>query len=136
MFSRRCSRVILLIFKSFSAAILGLPKLLKDEDIHAEYPSDTDDEYVTEKGFQPTLPGEHTRISSALALFRLSRILAHVLEKNYPAATSHELSLQQMSLLDAELRAWDEALPTHLKLNFVQDKPSTDVTGSRSPILV
>ncbi|TGJ78797.1 hypothetical protein E0Z10_g9963 [Xylaria hypoxylon] len=119
----------------FSAAILGLPKLLKEEDIHAEYPSDTDDEYVTEKGFQPTLPGEHTRISSALALFRLSRILANVLEKIYPAATSHELSLQQMSLLDAELRAWDEALPTHLKLNFVQDKPSTDVTGSRSPIL-
>ncbi|KAI0202023.1 fungal-specific transcription factor domain-containing protein [Astrocystis sublimbata] len=119
----------------FSAAILGLPKLMKEEDIHAEYPSDTDDEYVTEKGFQPTLPGEHTRISSALALFRLSRILAHVLEKNYPAAASHELSLQQMSILDAELQEWDESLPTHLKLNFVQDKPSTDVTGSRSPIL-
>ncbi|KAH8165622.1 hypothetical protein CIB48_g2611 [Xylaria polymorpha] len=119
----------------FSAAILGLPKLMREEDIHAEYPSDTDDEYVTEKGFQPTLPGEHTRISSALALFRLSRILAHVLEKNYPAAASHELSLQQMSILDAELRAWDESLPTHLKLNFVQDKPSTDITGSRSPIL-
>ncbi|KAI1154592.1 fungal-specific transcription factor domain-containing protein [Nemania diffusa] len=119
----------------FSAAILGLPKLMKEEDIHAEYPSDTDDEYVTEKGFQPTLPGEHTRISSALALFRLSRILAHVLEKNYPAAASHELSLQQMSILDSELQAWDEALPTHLKLNFVQDKPSTDITGSRSPIL-
>ncbi|KAI0479570.1 fungal-specific transcription factor domain-containing protein [Xylaria cf. heliscus] len=119
----------------FSAAILGLPKLMREDDIHAEYPSDTDDEYVTEKGFQPTLPGEHTRISSALALFRLSRILAHVLEKNYPAAASHELSLQQMSILDTELRAWDESLPTHLKLNFVQDKPSTDVTGSRSPIL-
>lgn len=28
---------------SFSAALLGLPKLLKEEDIHAEYPSDTDD---------------------------------------------------------------------------------------------
>ncbi|KAI8633968.1 fungal-specific transcription factor domain-containing protein [Xylariaceae sp. FL1651] len=119
----------------FSAAILGLPKLMKEEDIHAEYPSDTDDEYVTEKGFQPTLPGEYTRISSALALFRLSRILAQVLEKNYPAATSHELSLQQMSILDAELQEWSESLPTHLKLNFVQDKPSTDITGSRSPIL-
>ncbi|TRX95275.1 hypothetical protein FHL15_003967 [Xylaria flabelliformis] len=119
----------------FSAAILGLPKLMREDDIHAEYPLDMDDEYVTEKGFQPTLPGEHTRISSALALFRLSRILAHVLEKNYPAAASHDLSLQQMSLLDAELQAWDESLPAHLKLNFVQDKPSTDITGSRSPIL-
>ncbi|KAI2473200.1 fungal-specific transcription factor domain-containing protein [Annulohypoxylon bovei var. microspora] len=119
----------------FSAAMLGLPKLLKEDDIHAEYPSDTDDEYVTEKGFQPTLPGEYTRLSSALALFRVSRILANVLEKLYPAATSYELSLQQISALDADLSDWYENLPTHLRLNFVQDKPSTDITGSRSPIL-
>ncbi|KAI1467951.1 fungal-specific transcription factor domain-containing protein [Daldinia caldariorum] len=119
----------------FSAAMLGLPKLLKEDDIHAEYPSDTDDEYVTEKGFQPTLPGEYTRLSSALALFRVSRILARVLEKIYPAATSYELSLQQISALDADLSEWYENLPTHLRLNFVQDKPSTDITGSRSPIL-
>ncbi|KAJ9156223.1 Fungal specific transcription factor domain-containing protein [Pleurostoma richardsiae] len=119
----------------FSAAILGLPKLLKEDDIHAEYPSDTDDEYVTEKGFQPTLPGEYTRLSSALALFRAARILARVLEKIYPAATSHELSLQQMSAIEAELDAWSENLPQHLKLTFKQDKPSTDITGSRSPLL-
>ncbi|KAL2016217.1 hypothetical protein VTK56DRAFT_4048 [Thermocarpiscus australiensis] len=119
----------------FSAAILGLPKLLKEEDVHAEFPSDTDDEYVTEKGFQPSLPGEPTRLSSALALFRASRILSKVLEKIYPSATSHELSLQQMSTLGAELDEWYEKLPQHLKLNFKQDKPSTDVTGSRSPIL-
>lgn len=121
---------------SFSAAILGLPKLLKDDDIHAEYPSDTDDEYVTEKGFQPCLPGEHTRLSSALALFKGTRILAKVLERNYPAATSHELSLQQMAALEAELDDWCDNLPQHLKLTFRQDKPSTDVTGSRSPLLV
>jgi len=119
----------------FSAAILGLPKLLKEEDVQAEYPSDTDDEYVTEKGFQPTLPGEYTRLSSALALFRATRVLAKVLEKNYPASSSHELSLQQMSSLEAELDAWYDNLPAHLRLNFAQDKPSTDVTGSRSPLL-
>ncbi|KZL76914.1 transcriptional activator protein acu-15 [Colletotrichum tofieldiae] len=119
----------------FSGAILGLPKLLKEDEIHTEYPSDTDDEYVTEKGFQPTLPGEYTRLSSALALFRCCRILAKVMEKNYPAATSHELSLQQMSAMETELDEWCESLPTHLKLTFKQDKPSTDVTGSRSPLL-
>ncbi|KAI2625817.1 fungal-specific transcription factor domain-containing protein [Hypoxylon sp. NC1633] len=119
----------------FSAAMLGLPKLLKEDDIHAEYPSDTDDEYVTEKGFQPTLPGEYTRLSSALALFRVSRVLANVLEKIYPAATSYELSLQQIAALDADLSEWHDNLPAHLRLNFAQDKPSTDITGSRSPIL-
>ncbi|KAK4172385.1 putative transcriptional activator protein [Triangularia setosa] len=119
----------------FSAALLGLPKLLKEDDIHCEFPSDTDDEYVTEKGFQPSLPGEATRLSNALALFRGSRVLAKVLEKIYPSATSHDLSLQQMSALEAELDEWYNSLPQHLKLTFKQDKPSTDVTGSRSPIL-
>ena len=116
----------------FSAATLGLPKLLKEEDIQAEYPCDTDDEYVTEKGFQPTLPGEYTRLSNALALFRATRILAKVLEKNYPASSSYEISLQQMASLESELDAWYHQLPSHLRLTFVQDKPSTDVTGSRS----
>ncbi|POR32622.1 Transcriptional activator protein acu-15 [Tolypocladium paradoxum] len=119
----------------FTAATLGLPKLLKEDDVQAEYPSDTDDEYITEKGFQPTLPGEYTRLSSALALFRATRILAQVLEKLYPASTNYELSLQQMGALEGELDAWYAELPTHLRLNFVQDKPSTDVTGSRSPLL-
>lgn len=121
---------------SFTAAVLGLPKLLKEADVQTEYPSDVDDEYVTEKGFQPTLPGEYTRLSNALALFRATHILARVLEKNYPATSTHELSLQQMGELESELDTWYEGLPSHLRLNFVQDKPSTDVTGSRSPLLV
>ncbi|KAL2266253.1 hypothetical protein VTJ83DRAFT_5605 [Remersonia thermophila] len=119
----------------FSAAILGLPKLLKEDDVHAEYPTDTDDEYITEKGFQPCLPGEATRLSNALALFTGARVLGKILEKIYPSASSHELSLQQMSALAAELDGWYEKLPPHLRLTFKQDKPSTDVTGSRSPIL-
>jgi hypothetical protein len=110
--------------------------LLKEEDVHAEYPSDMDDEYVTEKGFQPTLPGEFTKISSALALFRVSRILSKVLDQNYPAAASHDLSLQSFSSLEADLKDWSDNLPSHLKLTFAQDKPSTDVTGSRSALLV
>lgn len=119
----------------FTAATLGLPKLLKEDDVQVEYPSDTDDDYLTEKGFQPTLPGESTRISNALALFRATRILARVLEKNYPTATSYDLSLQQMASLESELTEWYDSLPPHLRLNFKQDKPSTDVTGSRSPLL-
>ncbi|KJR82197.1 acetate regulatory DNA binding protein FacB [Sporothrix schenckii 1099-18] len=119
----------------FSAAILGLPRQLNDDDIHAEYPADTDDEYVTEKGFQPTLPGESTRLSAALALFRVAKILAKILDTNYPAASTHELSLQKMASLESELTEWRDALPAHLTLTFRQEKPSTDVTGNRSPLL-
>lgn len=121
---------------SFSAATLGLPKLLKEEDIQTEFPADVDDEYITENGFLPTLPGECTRLSSALALFRMSRILARILEKNYPSATNYELSLQKMSSLEVELDSWYQGLPMHLRLHFSQDKPSTDTISSRSPVLV
>lgn len=104
--------------------------------MEAEYPWGTDDEYISEEGFQPTLPGEHTGLSCSLALFRAARILARVLEQTYPASASHELSLQQMGALEEALDAWYAQLPTPLRLKFVQDKPSTDVTSSRSPLVV
>jgi hypothetical protein len=115
---------------------LGLPKFIQEEDVHCEYPVDADDEYVTEKGFLPTLPGESTKISSALALFRLSRILSKALAELYPAASSYEISLRTMAAVADELDEWSSNLAPHLKLTFQQDKPSTNVTGSRSPILV
>ncbi|KAF2867620.1 C6 transcription factor FacB [Massariosphaeria phaeospora] len=118
-----------------SAAHLGLPKLLKEEDVHCEYPVDADDEYVTEKGFMQSLPGESTKLSSALALFRLSRILSRVLAQLYPASPSHEISFRTISSLADELDEWSNNLAPHLKLTFRQDKPSTNVTSSRSPIL-
>ncbi|KAF1967887.1 hypothetical protein BU23DRAFT_282931 [Bimuria novae-zelandiae CBS 107.79] len=119
----------------FSAAHLGLPKLLREEDVHCEYPVDADDEYITEKGFLPTLPGESTKLSSALGLFRLSRILSRVLAELYPSSTAHEISFRTISSLSDDLEEWTTNLAPHLKLTFAQDKPSTNVTSSRSPIL-
>jgi hypothetical protein len=121
---------------SLSAAHLGLPRLIREEDIHCEYPVDADDEYVTEKGFLPTLPGESTKLSSALALFRMSRILSKVLAELYPTSASHEISFRTMTSLADELEDWSTNLAPHLKLTFAQDKPSTNTTSSRAPILV
>ncbi|KAI9709294.1 MAG: hypothetical protein M1820_003414 [Bogoriella megaspora] len=119
----------------FSAALLGLPKQLQEDDIHCEYPVDVDEEYVTEKGFQPTLPGESTKLSAALALFRASRILSKVLDQNYPASASHEISSKSILALNDDLDAWLNNLAPHLRLQFAQDKPSTNVVCSRSFIL-
>lgn len=91
---------------------------------------------MTEKGFLPTLPGEYTKLSSALALFRLSRILSKALVELYPASTSHDISFRTIATLADELEDWQTNLAPHLKLTFAQDKPSTNVTSSRSPILV
>lgn len=109
---------------------------MKDDDIRAEFPSDVDDENVTESGFQSVTPGESTRLSSALALFRAAQILSKVLDQVYPAASSHELSLQKLGALDQDLDDWLRNLAPHLRLQFVQDKPSTGTVSSRSPLLV
>jgi hypothetical protein len=123
------------LHSSFSSVVLGLPKNIKDDDVYCEYPVDADDEYVTERGFQPTLPGESTKLSSALALFKASRILSKVLEEVYPAKASYDLSLKKLSDLSDELDAWHSSLPQHLRLPFAQDKPTTGTISSRSPII-
>lgn len=116
--------------------MVGLPKLLKEEDVEAEYPSDIDDDFVTEEGFLPTLPGDSTKISSAIALFRGSRVLTNVLNTVYPGSASHELSYAKLKDLEDELDAWKNGLAPHLRLEFVNGSPSTNLVGSRSPLLV
>lgn len=121
--------------------MLGLPKLLSEDDVDAEYPSDIDDEYVSEKGFLPTLPGDSTKISSALALFRSSRVLARVLDAVYPHGSykeggTRELAYRRLKELEEELEAWMKGLAPHLRLEFVNGVPGTNVVHSRSPLLV
>ena len=62
--------------------------------------------------------------------------MAKVLDEIYPASLSYDLSLQKIGALNDELDAWLSSLPSHLRLQFIQDKPSTNVVGSRSPFLV
>lgn len=124
------------VLDRFSSAITGMPTLLRESDIETEYPVDVDDENVTETGFLPTLPGESTRLSSALALFRVSRILSKVLEDLYPSKTAHDVYVSKVRTVAEQLDEWLQSMPPHLRLEFAQDKPSTNVTSSRSPLLV
>lgn len=124
------------ILTSFAAALTGLPVMLRDNQIRTELPADIDDENVTATGFLPGLPDESTRMSSTLALLGASRILGKAVETLYPSAADHEISMSKLHELSEELDNWKNGLPTHLQLVFLQDKPSTNVTGSRSPLLV
>jgi hypothetical protein len=126
----------MLITFRFTATVTGLSVMLRDNEIGTEYPADVDDENVTENGFLPALPGESTRVSSALALLNASKILGKVLETLYPSPAGYEIPVSKLRALSEELDAWLKALPPHLKLVFAQDKPSTNVTSSRSPLLV
>jgi len=109
--------------------------LLRDADISTEYPADVDDENINEQGFSPALPGELTKVSSALVLFRMSRILSKTLEHLYPAGASYSISLKKLHSLSDELDQWHEELPDHLRLRFCNDKPATNLISDRSPLL-
>lgn len=113
---------------------MGLPKLIRDEDVACEYPADVDDEYISKVGFEPSVPGEFTRISSALALFKGARILSKCLRQLYLPVVN-AVSIQIPIKLEEELNLWYNELPQHLKMTFVKDKPSTNVISSRCPLL-
>lgn len=110
--------------------------LLRDKDITTEQPADVDDENLTEQGFSPSLPGELTKISSALALFKISRIMSKILEHLYPVGASYTISVKKLYSLSDELDQWHEELPDHLRLRFCNDKPATHLVSDRSPLLV
>ncbi|EXJ83158.1 hypothetical protein A1O1_06777 [Capronia coronata CBS 617.96] len=123
------------VLDKFTSATTGTPILLRDTDITAEFPADVDDENLTAQGFHPTLPGELTKISSALAFFRLSKILSKTLDLLYPSQASYQLSLNKLHALSDELDQWSEELPEHLRLRFCNDKPATHMISCRSPLL-
>jgi hypothetical protein len=124
------------ILDKLLSAATGTPVLLRDDDISTEYPADVDDENLTMQGFSPTLPGELTKISSALALIKVSRVLSKALDTLYPAKAIYQLSLTKLHALSDELDQWSEELPEHLRLRFCNDKPATNLISCRSPLLV
>jgi hypothetical protein len=110
--------------------------LLRESDISTEYPADVDDENLAEQGFSPALPGELTKISSALALFKICRILSRALDQLLPASVSHQISVNNLKAINDELGQWLQSIPPHLRMKFLNDKPSTGVISDRSPLLV
>ena len=116
--------------------MLGTPTTLNDRNVHCESPIDVDDEYISEQGIQPVLPGEFTKLSSALSLFSGARILSKVLAELYPSHASYDVSMSTVSALDRELEEWFNDLPSHLKMQFTDEKPSTNIISSRCPLLV
>lgn len=119
----------------FTSAATGSPSLLRESDITTDYPADVDDENLTTQGFSPALPGETTKISSALATFKATRILSKTLEHLYSSKASYELSIKKLHTYSDELDQWSEELPEHLRLRFSNDKPATNLISCRSPLL-
>jgi predicted Zn-dependent peptidase len=91
---------------------------------------------VTETEFLRSLPGESTKLSAALALFKIARVLSRSLKEVYQTAASYDVSIQTIETLKDELDQWLDELAPHLRLQFENDKPSTKIVSNRAPLLV
>lgn len=117
------------------AAASGSPSLLRESDIGTEDPDDVDDENLTEQRFSPCVPGELSKVPSALALFKICRILSRALDQLLPSSASYEFSINNLKSISDELDHWWQSTPTHLRMKFSNDRPSTEVISDRSPFL-
>ena len=124
------------VLDKFTSATTGSPMLLRDQDITTGFPADIDDENISAHGVSLSLPGELTKISSAIAFFKVAQILSATLTELYPSGARYELSLEKLHALSDKLDQWSQNLPSHLRLQFKQDKPSTNMVSCRSPLLV
>jgi hypothetical protein len=92
-----------------------------------------DDDYVTEMGFLPTPPGNFSVMSAALALFRVSKILSHLLTQVY---APQRVSLSTIQSIENDLNDWRNGLPSYLRTDLSNCAPISNNFHSHAPMLL
>ncbi|KAJ8100545.1 fungal-specific transcription factor domain-containing protein [Lipomyces tetrasporus] len=123
---------------TFSSSLLGVPTILRDDDVECAFPSDVDDEFLTEKAILRSPPGSYTKLSAAIALSKFARVLANLLNTLYRCTPSRTRSYKVLFELEDELEEWRRDLSPHLKFEMINGNPRGPSTAlhSRAPFLL
>ena len=110
---------------TYVGAILGLPHTLNDEEIDQEYPTEVDDEYITEEEILPMPEGQISVIAGSNAHTRIVQILAKIVLHIYPIkgtqstgqgnSVTYSVSYAKIREIEKDLRDWLDQLPMGLK---------------------
>jgi hypothetical protein len=111
---------------TYVGALLGLPHSLGDDDIDQEFPTEVDDEYITETGIHPMPEGEISFMAGANAHTTLVQILAKIVRYVYPlrgsgpstsgkVVKSYSVSYAKIVEIERDLKDWQDKLPMGLK---------------------
>jgi hypothetical protein len=106
-------------------ALLGLPEMLRDDNIDQEMPLEVDDEFVTFDQILP-MPSERIPVMAAFnAHTRLVHILAKTVKYIYPikglaqvrnkSKQSYVVNHAQIREIEGDLHEWMERLPMALR---------------------
>ncbi|KAI1855945.1 hypothetical protein JX265_012028 [Neoarthrinium moseri] len=103
----------------YLAATLGLPLLLQDKDIDQAWPTEVDDEFITESGIHRSSLDERPSFLEAFnAHASLMQILAKVMDYLYPptgadkgaANVTYKIAVAKIRELEKDLHTWHENL--------------------------
>ncbi|KAJ9608431.1 Gypsy retrotransposon integrase-like protein 1 [Cladophialophora chaetospira] len=108
---------------AYVGAALGLPQMLSDEDIDQVYPSEVDDECITEQAILPMPAGTFPLLRATNAHTRLTMVMRKVVRYIYPlkpldnskAESVYSISHKKIRELEKDLQNWMDQLPTELR---------------------
>ncbi|KAG8167988.1 hypothetical protein KVR01_003677 [Diaporthe batatas] len=118
----------------YLSTTLGLPLLLEEKDIDQPWPSEVDDEYITDSGIEWPPPGTPSMLEASNANLRLMHILAKVVRDIYPptraddgSAETYMISFSKIRELEQDIRDWHEKLPPTWRPGHEEDVQITRV---------
>jgi len=109
---------------TYVGAMLGLPDFLNDDDIDQDWPSEVDDEFITETEIRPMPSGKISLMTASNAHTKIVQVLAKICEYVYPIkgttsgaknSVTYSVSYSKIREIEQDLQQWLDALPMALK---------------------
>lgn len=109
---------------TYVGAMLGLPNFLADEEVDQDWPTEVDDEYITETEIRPMPEGKISVIAASNAHTKIVQVLAKICRNVYPikgtqsstkTSVTYTVSYSQIREIEQDLQRWLEELPLALR---------------------
>ncbi|KAJ5612784.1 hypothetical protein N7510_005978 [Penicillium lagena] len=111
--------------ETYIVAILGLPRIVTDDDVDQEMPLEVDDQYLTKQCVVSMPDGQVSMMAGVNAHTRLIQILGKIVTEVYPAkrmeneasksTRAYIVSDAKVREVDRALQYWARSLPMHFQ---------------------
>lgn len=109
---------------TYVGAMIGLPYFLDDSDIDQDYPTEVDDEYITETEIRPMPEGTISVMAASNAHAKIVQILGKICQYVYPTkgtqsggqySVTYSVSYSKIREIEQHMQQWLDDLPMALK---------------------
>ncbi|KAL5388762.1 hypothetical protein DPSP01_002868 [Paraphaeosphaeria sporulosa] len=109
---------------TYVGAMLGLPHFIEDDDVDQDYPTEVDDEYITETEILAMPEGKISIMHASNAHVKIVRILSKICKYVYPTkgtqsggkhSVTYSVSYAKIREIEQSMQQWLDELPMALK---------------------